>query len=343
MWWPDVARDVLQLIKHYLPAAKPDTTIGDVLPRAQVDAQPARIVLIGHSFGAGLASLVANTHPELVHTLIMIDPPLAHPPVFSVEGLAPLLDANGSEIPRGLPIQDHSFTSSGQVSAAEISARRRDVWPSRQAAKDALGSSPFYACWHPSALESFLDHALVPVTPEHGGLIPARTQERNTPVTLSTSKFAEAACFGGTWSGTYVILSILSGAFSRYWVQREGATTKKGRTFTAYATQYKSYALLGPYYERMRVIQRGHESVPVLAQRSEGEELRSQLTSTKHPELTDGVLGWDDLRRRFPIQGETAIFMGSEHMLPQIQPQNVANVVSGWLKETISLKGDSHL
>lgn len=342
MWWPDVARDLLQFIKHYLPATRPGTTIGDVLPRTREEAQPPRIVLIGHSFGAGLASLVANTHSELVDTLIMMDPPLAHPPVFSVKGLAALLDAHGSEIPRGLPIQGKPFTDPGQVSPAELSARRRDTWPSRQAAKDALCNSPFYADWHPSALELFLEHALVPVPDAHG-FIPARAQEGNTPVTLSTSKFAEAACFGGTWSGTYVILSILSGAFARYWAQHEGATTKKGRTFTAYATQYKSYGLLGPYYERMRVIQRGHESVPVLDQRSEGEQLRSQLTCKRLPKLTDGVVGWDKLRRRFPIKGETVIFMGSEHMLPQIQPQNVANVVSGWLKETISHKLDSHL
>lgn len=61
------------------------------------------------------------------------------------------------------------------------SIKRRDRWPSLEAAKETIRLSPFYASWHPEVFDSWLAHGLVP-HPEGG-------------VQLATPAWAESCCF----------------------------------------------------------------------------------------------------------------------------------------------------
>lgn len=363
--WPDLARDVIHFIKHYLPAIQSGQTVGNVLPRAEAKATaragaaaPPRTILIGHSYGACLAAMVANTHPELVDTLIMMDPPLLHPPVYAVPGLAPLMGPGGAEAPRGLPIPADPFAGVGQHSPMDVTARRRDMWPSRAAAAAALGKTPFYRAWSRRARELFMEKALVAL-PRADGSVPRRNEEMEaasgdtdygaTPVSLTTSKYSEAATFGGMWSGNYIALALLSGTFARWWATHTGpsSTMRRGRTFVAYASQHPWHGMLAPYFERMRVVSHttpaatGPDTPPLNLdqQRSQGEQLRADLVRHRVPGIpTEAIVGWPELLAHFSILGEAAIFPASDHMLPQIQPENVADVVAGWLEETVSLR-----
>lgn len=348
MFWPDLARDVLQFLKHYLPATPPESQVGDMLPRASEGALPPRTVLIGHSFGAAVMGLVANAHPELVDTLVIMDPPLNHPPVFSTEGLPPLFGPDGEEVPRGIEVggtdPDHAQDDGDHVLMA-LAARRRDMWPSRETAAKIMSKSPFYGAWSTKAQKLFFEHALAPV-PRPNGKIPSHREEsEEDPVTLSTPKYSEAATFGGVVGGAYISSALLSGNFARYWEQHRNEGGCKGHTFLACATELSTNALLASYYEHMRVLEAGQGNSTVLEeQRAQGEQLRSLLLNVGAPGLpTDSIAGWEELHKRFHIKGEATVFDDSAHMLPQIQPDNVAAVVSGWMKETISKKPDAHL
>ncbi|KAB8349600.1 hypothetical protein FH972_023624 [Carpinus fangiana] len=110
-------------------------------------AMPRPLVGIGHSMGGNNIANLALLHPRLLTSVIMLDP----------------------------VIQDKSSVS-GNYNPAYSSSFRRDLWPSREAARKAFAKSPFYQKWDPRAFDLWIEHGLrelpTAIYPE-GTVVPA--------------------------------------------------------------------------------------------------------------------------------------------------------------------------
>lgn len=117
---------------------------------------PRPLIGIGHSFGACAITKLSLFHPRLFSSLVLVDPTISlhHP-----EGVR------------------------FYVQPPTMSARRRDVWPSRDAAAAAFRKSPFYQSWDPRVFDRWMAHGVTqrdPAAPE---------------VTLATTKHQEVFTF----------------------------------------------------------------------------------------------------------------------------------------------------
>ncbi|RDA85270.1 hypothetical protein CP532_2356, partial [Ophiocordyceps camponoti-leonardi (nom. inval.)] len=117
------------------------------------------IVGIGHSMGATQLSLLSLSHPRLLDALVLIDPVIQ----LGNVGIAP----------------------------AVLSTKRRDVWPSKEAASDKFKNSDFYKSWDARVLERWTEYGLRPLPTE---LHPAQGEDEER-VTLTTSKHQELFTF----------------------------------------------------------------------------------------------------------------------------------------------------
>ncbi|PFH58620.1 hypothetical protein XA68_13437 [Ophiocordyceps unilateralis] len=117
------------------------------------------IVGIGHSMGATQLALLSLSHPRLLDALVLIDPVIQ----LGNTGIAP----------------------------AVLSAKRRDLWPSRDAAADKLKESEFYKDWDARVLQRWTEYCLRSLPTE---LHPAEGDD-DERVTLTTSKHQELFTF----------------------------------------------------------------------------------------------------------------------------------------------------
>lgn len=100
------------------------------------------VALVGHSMGGYMALLVAARRPDLVGAVVLLDSPI----VSGWRASAfKLLKASGM-IRRGGP--------------GRVSARRRQHWASRDAARQHFESKPAFARWDPRVLHDYLSHGL---------------------------------------------------------------------------------------------------------------------------------------------------------------------------------------
>ncbi|KAJ0163146.1 hypothetical protein CTA2_3458 [Colletotrichum tanaceti] len=134
---------------------------------------PRPLVGIGHSFGGSAIANVALINPRLFSAIVLLDP----------------------------VISKWSSNAKGTIesSPAAASARRRDLWPSRAAARAAFLKSPFYRAWDPRVFDAWLHHGLrdLPTqlyptaTPEAADGAAAIASEKDRAVTLATTKHQE--------------------------------------------------------------------------------------------------------------------------------------------------------
>ncbi|KAL1306776.1 hypothetical protein AAFC00_005437 [Neodothiora populina] len=115
---------------------------------------------VGHSMGGFHLANLALIHPSLFTTLILID-----------------------------PVIQRVTNPEGNYAPAKASTRRRDRWPSREAARTAFKKSKFYQTWDPRVLDLWIDHGIRDLPSE---LYPTHEPEE---VTLTTSKHQEVATF----------------------------------------------------------------------------------------------------------------------------------------------------
>jgi len=101
----------------------------------------ALLVGMGHSYGAALTLRLAADHPQLFRAVVLLDPIVMPPPLWAGVRLSSLLGRN--------PI-------------AQGARRRRERWPSREAALQHLQGRGIYAGWTLDAMRCFVDHALTP-------------------------------------------------------------------------------------------------------------------------------------------------------------------------------------
>ncbi|KAK0659977.1 Abhydrolase domain-containing protein mpaH [Lasiodiplodia hormozganensis] len=135
------------------------------------------IVGVGHSLGGNNLINLSLLHPRLLETLILLDPVVQRRP-----------------------------SKEGNQDPAAASARRRDYWPSREAAAEAFGKNKFYQAWDPRVLDLWVKHglrdlptAIYPTPPEPATPVPATAggaEKASTPgVTLATTKHQEVFTF----------------------------------------------------------------------------------------------------------------------------------------------------
>ncbi len=138
------------------------------------------LVGIGHSMGGNNLVNLSLMHPRLFTSLILIDPVIQRLP-----------------------------SAQGNVAPAKASIRRRDIWPSRQAAAAKLKSSPFYQKWDPRVLDKWIQHGLretptyihpngtpsSSATPIINADPTASTLGTDREVTLTTTKHQEVMTF----------------------------------------------------------------------------------------------------------------------------------------------------
>ncbi|WEW55734.1 hypothetical protein PRK78_001167 [Emydomyces testavorans] len=171
--WFDHSRDLLHLIN---------------LKRAEM---PRPIVGIGHSMGAGQLSVnpipanirsqqvaLSIMHPRLFTTLILMDPAIQDNKSF---------------------LNNEAFISpNSKIPTTTLaSTYRRDLWPSRSAAAQALRNSKFYQSWDPRVLDRWITYglrelptAIHPLDPDSQTLPP-----HQRPVTLTTTLHQEVFTF----------------------------------------------------------------------------------------------------------------------------------------------------
>lgn len=110
----------------------------------QLEGYGAPAILVGHSLGGAVNMLAAYKRPDLARCVVMLDSPV-------VGGWRALV----WRIAKALGL-------AYRLSPGGVARRRRNAWPSRQAAWDHFHAKPLFRVWAPGALDDYLDHGLVP-------------------------------------------------------------------------------------------------------------------------------------------------------------------------------------
>jgi pimeloyl-ACP methyl ester carboxylesterase len=110
----------------------------------QLEAHGRPAILVGHSLGGMLSTMAAARRPDLVRCVVMLDSPV-------VAGWRALAWRFVKLIGKG-----------GRFSPGRFSERRRNVWPSRQAAYEHFISKDIFAAWAPGVLDDYLEVGLKP-------------------------------------------------------------------------------------------------------------------------------------------------------------------------------------
>lgn len=108
------------------------------------DAMRGPAILVGHSLGGAVSMLAAWRRPDLARCVVMLDSPVVAGWRAHVWRLAKALGLG------------HRLSPGG------VAQRRRNSWPSRQAAYEHFIAKPIFQAWAPGALDDYLDHGLVP-------------------------------------------------------------------------------------------------------------------------------------------------------------------------------------
>ncbi|OHE94272.1 hypothetical protein CORC01_10432 [Colletotrichum orchidophilum] len=130
---------------------------------------PRPLIGVGHSFGGNSIVNVALAHPRLFSGIVLLDP----------------------------VISKWSSNAKGSIadSPAAASARRRDLWPSREEARKSFLKSPFYRAWDKRVFDAWVEHGLrnlpTQLYPSTSSTDSSGTPITKDSVTLTTSKHQE--------------------------------------------------------------------------------------------------------------------------------------------------------
>ncbi len=117
------------------------------------------VVGVGHSFGGVATFIAAHRHPELFRAVVMLDPPVINGPLALVFGAL-----------RALRLGGDRFTP------ARKSQHRREVFASRDEARERLGSKGLFRGFDPECFEDYLRHGFVDVPDGVRLAIPVATE-----------------------------------------------------------------------------------------------------------------------------------------------------------------------
>ncbi|EGC41274.1 toxin biosynthesis protein [Histoplasma capsulatum var. duboisii H88] len=151
------------------------------------EEMPRPIFGIGHSMGGNNLVNLSLLHPRLLTSLILLDPVIYRPEITPQDD-----------------IFHNKLESSTAPATTVASSYRRDIWPSRAAAAEAVKKSPFYQHWDPRVLDLWIKYglrelptALYPSPQSSSSSLsptsPATHSEN--PVTLTTTRHQEVFTF----------------------------------------------------------------------------------------------------------------------------------------------------
>lgn len=112
--------------------------LADVAQTWQGQAQPA--FLVGHSLGGILSLMCAARHPQLARGVLLLDSPILSGWKATTLGLVKKTQLVGS------------------LSPGRISSKRRNHWPSREAALEHLRHKKAFAQWDPQVLADYVEY-----------------------------------------------------------------------------------------------------------------------------------------------------------------------------------------
>lgn len=112
--------------------------LADFARDKQGDGAPA--FLVGHSLGGILSLMCAARHPELARGVVLIDSPVIGGWRATTLGLVKRTALVGS------------------LSPGRVSQKRRNHWPSLEAALDNFSSKKAFAHWDPQVLRDYIEH-----------------------------------------------------------------------------------------------------------------------------------------------------------------------------------------
>ena len=127
---------------------------------AQRYQQP--VILVGHSMGGILSLLAARKRPDLVRCVVLLDSPVVAGWRAKILLLSKLLKWEG------------------KYSPAQTSAKRRNLWPDREAAYQHYAAKPMFASWPERVLRDYVEHGRAPAAA--GGVTLRYTREAETAV-----------------------------------------------------------------------------------------------------------------------------------------------------------------
>lgn len=131
-----------------------------------VDKTAAPVFLVGHSLGGFLSLMAASQAPKLVRGVLLLDAPIVGGWRATALGLAKTTQLVGA------------------VSPGAVSRKRRNHWPSQEAALTHFKNKKAFAKWHPQVLADYVAHGT------HDGLVNGQTQRL-----LSFSREVETAIY----------------------------------------------------------------------------------------------------------------------------------------------------
>jgi pimeloyl-ACP methyl ester carboxylesterase len=108
--------------------------------QASVDKTGTPVFLVGHSLGGFLSLMVASQAPRLVRGVLLLDSPIVGGWRAAAVGLAKRTRLLAS------------------VSPGAVSRKRRQHWPSQEAALTHFQSKKAFARWHPQVLADYISH-----------------------------------------------------------------------------------------------------------------------------------------------------------------------------------------
>ncbi|KAK7207953.1 Alpha/Beta hydrolase protein [Myxozyma melibiosi] len=140
----------------------------DVELMIQILAPPPPLVAMGHSFGGAILFNLATIHPSLFTALI---------------GLDPIMEARVD-------------AEQVAVMPATLSARRHDLWPSKEDARDYFAKRKMYHRFDPRVFELWMEygvrHLPTKLYPSYPGSPSTKTSDA---VTLTTTRYQEVYVF----------------------------------------------------------------------------------------------------------------------------------------------------
>lgn len=140
--------DVQALPMHAHNPAYPVSDGWPALVQELIDELTARytqpVVLVGHSMGGVLSLMAAKARPELVRAVVLLDAPVL---TGWRASLLRLMKRIGAE---------------KRFSPARFSEKRRNLWPSAEAAYAHYAAKSLFAAWAPGMLRDYVEHGTVP-------------------------------------------------------------------------------------------------------------------------------------------------------------------------------------
>ncbi|KIK51731.1 hypothetical protein GYMLUDRAFT_251790 [Collybiopsis luxurians FD-317 M1] len=218
--WYDVARDLTHFLLHYippkvtseeLPVCLPCVSTAELQTRIHQGYTDRQVVVVGHSYVGNVCARACYTYPQLFTALVLIDP-----------GILAKDEQNDKQL--GLTIGQAAFARRDGWNSKFVFLRFAPVTtlPNSNSRKDALSSfrkSPFFASWHPDALQLLIDHGLY-CTPNQKPQIP-NSEGVDTTWHLKMHPIYEALAnvnAGGLTSDMYDKVPEISGRVYIKWV-----------------------------------------------------------------------------------------------------------------------------